>query len=95
MNLSPWNKLILLFVFVIGLILINKTINLDNLFGFKQKALDSFITNPTPTTIPTQPIQTPATNSAGGNPTASPSIPTPTILKSIQRIRNGDFESDN
>lgn len=85
MNLSPWNKLILLFVFVIGFILINKTINLDNLFGFNQKALDTFITSPTPTHSP----------NVSGSSTASPSTPTPTILKSIQKIKNGDFESGN
>lgn len=93
MNLSYWNKLVLLFVLVIVLILINKTINLDNLFGLNKKTVDTFIANPSISPTPSQ-TNTPS-SSVTKVPTQSNSTPTPTILKSIQRIRNNDFESDN
>ena len=92
MYLSAWNKLIFLFLSVLILIILNKSLSLDSFFGPKQQTgnINSAgqNTNPSPTETAPSPTIT-----QSPSPTITPS-PTPVIIKSIQRIRNGGFGDD-
>ena len=92
MYLSAWNKLIFLFLGVLILIVLNKSLNLDSFFGPKQQTgnINSAGQNTNPNPMETAPSPT-ITQSP--SPTITPS-PTPGIIKSIQRIRGGELIDD-
>ena len=88
MNLSDWNKLVLLFLAVSVLIILGKYINLDSFLGLKQKTI---INNPIQTSSPVPTTITPSITTV---PTII-SSPTPILIKTIQRVKTREFENDN